>query len=112
MKRKYPAKIFWFNALMNFLFHFFYLFISGAILCIIGIWVKTCLIIGLIIIGLDLMLSIIEQLHIRKVALSTSDNPEFNRLMDQFYGTDDPDAIKKFIEEKISSTQPFDPDEK
>ena len=47
MERKYPTKMFWFFVLTNFLFHFFYLSVPGIILCIVGIWVKDCLWIGL-----------------------------------------------------------------
>ena len=50
--------MFWFFVLTNFLFHFFYLSVPGIILCIVGIWVKSCLWIGLAILGLDVILSI------------------------------------------------------
>ena len=111
MERKYPTKMFWFFVLTNFLFHFFYLFISGIILCIIGTWVKSCLWIGLTILGLDVILSIIEQLRIRKAAVSHSDNPEFNELMNAFCGTDGLDAVKNIVDEKIKSTTPIESQE-
>ena len=111
MERKYPTKMFWFFVLTNFLFHFFYLFIPGIILCIIGIWVKSCLWIGLAILGLDVILSIIEQLRIRKAAVTPSDNPEFNELMDAFYGPDGLDAVRKIVDQKIQSTSPVEPQE-
>ena len=99
MERKYPAKLFCFFVITNFLFRFFYLSISGIILSIVGIWVKPCLWIGLAVFGLDLILSIIEQLRIRKAVMTPSDNPEFNELMDDFYGTDGFEAVKQFEEE-------------
>ena len=111
MERKYPTKMFWFFVLTNFLFHFFYLFISGIILCIIGIWVKSCLWIGLTILGFDVILSIIEQLRIRKAAVTPSDNPEFNELMDAFCGPDGLDAVRKIVDKKIQSTSPVAPQE-
>ena len=46
MEREYPQKMFWLFVLTNFLFHFFYLSVPGIILCIVGIWIKTCLYIG------------------------------------------------------------------
>ena len=101
MERKYPPKAFWKFVLTNFLFHFFYLSVPGIILCIIGIWVKTCLWIGLAILGLDLVLSIIDQIRIRKAAVTRSDNPEFNKLMDAFCSTDGLDAFGKVLDEKI-----------
>jgi len=104
MERKYPAKMFWFFVLTNFLFHFFYLSIPGIILCIVGIWVKSCLWIGLAVLGLDVILSIIEQLRIRKAAVTPSENPEFNELMDAFCSPDGLDAVRKIVDEKVKST--------
>lgn len=103
MERKYPTKMFWIFVLTNFLFHFFYLSVPGIILCIVGIWVKTCLWIGLVILGLDLILSIIEQLRIRKAALTPSDNPEFNELMDAFCGPGGLEALGKMLDEKMET---------
>lgn len=100
MKRKYPGKLFWFFVFTNFLFHFFYLSIPGMILCIIGIWVKPCLWIGLAVLGLDAILSIIEQLRIRKTVVTPSDNPQFNAFIDAFYGPDGLDAEGKIVDEK------------
>ena len=103
MKRKYPTKMFWFFVLTNFLFHFFYLSIPGIIFCIVGIWVKPCLWIGLAILGLDVILSIIEQLRICKAAVTHSDNPEFNELMDAFCSPGGFEAFGKVLDEKIQS---------
>ena len=104
MERKYPTKMFWLFVLTNFLFHFFYLSIPGIILCIVGIWVKYCLWIGLAILGLDAILSIIEQFRIRKAAVSPSDNPEFNELMDAFCSSDGFEAFGKVLDEKIKTS--------
>lgn len=104
MERKYPTKLFWLHVLANFLLHFLYLFIPGIVLCIVGIWVRFCLWIGLAILGLDIILSIIEQLRIRKVATTPSDNPEFNELMDAFCGPDNLDTVRKVVDKKIKST--------
>ena len=111
MERKYPAKMFWFFVLTNFLFHFFYLSVPGIILCIAGIWNKTCLWIGLAILSLDLILSIIEQLRIRKAAVTRSDNPEFNELMDAFCSSDNLEAFRQILDEKLNSTPQFQPPE-
>lgn len=105
MERKYPAKMFLMFVLTNFLFHFFYLFVPGIILCIVGTWVKSCLWIGLAILGLDLILSIIEQLHIRKAAVTRSDNPEFNELMDAFCSPGGLEAFRNVVDGKIKSAQ-------
>lgn len=105
MERKYPAKMFLMFVLTNFLFHFSYLFVPGIILCIVGMWVKSCLWIGLAILGLDLILSIIEQLRIRKAAVTRSDNPEFNELMDAFCSPGGLEAFRNVVDEKIKSAQ-------
>ena len=111
MERKYPAKMFWLFVLTNFLFHYFYLFIPGIIFCIVGIWVKSCLWIGLAILELDVILSIIEQLRLRKAAVTPSDNPEFNELMDAFCGPDGLEGVRKIVDAKIGATPPVKPQE-
>ena len=112
MERKYPTKMFWLFVLTNVLFHFFYLSIPGIILCVVGIWVKPCLWIGVTVLGLDAILSIIEQLRIRKAAVSHSDNPEFNELMDAFCGPDGFDAVRRVLDEKIKTAPVVEEDEK
>lgn len=104
MGRKYPTKMFWSFVLTNFLFHYFYLSVPGIILCIVGIWVKSCLWIGLAILGLDVILSIIEQLRIRKAAVAHSDNQEFNELMDAFCSPGGFEAFGKVLDEKMKSS--------
>ncbi len=106
MKRKYPTKMFFFFVLTNFLFHFFYLSVPGIVLCIVGIWSKLCLWIGLAILGLDLILSIIEQLRLRRTAITPSDNLDFNEMMDAFCGPDGLEAVRKIVDAKIESTPP------
>ena len=103
-KRKYPAKMFLIGLIGNFLFHYIYLFLPGVILSIIGIWSKVCLCIGLAMRILDLIFSISDQIQIRKACLSASDNPDVNRIMDIFYGTDNSETFQDFIEEKMHST--------
>lgn len=104
MEKKYPAKMFWLFVLTNFLFHFFFLSVPGIILCVVGIWVKSCLWIGLAILGLDLILSILEQLRIRNAAVTPSDNTEFNELMGAFYGPEGLEAVRKIVDAKIGAT--------
>ena len=106
MERKYPTKMFWLFVLTNFLLHFFYLYIPGIILCIVGIWAKPCLWIGLAILVLDVILSIIEQLRIRKAAVTPSDSPEFNELMDAFCSPDGLEAVRRIVDAKIEATPP------
>jgi len=111
MARKYPAKMFWHFVLMNFLLHYFYLFLPGLILSIIGIWVKSCLWIGLAILLLDVILSIIDQLRIAKAATTESDNPEFNELMDAFLGGGGLRSVKELVDQRVMESTPFEPEE-
>lgn len=107
MKRKYPLSFFLFGMVMNFLFHYFYLFLPGLILCIIGIWNLPCLLIGIAVLGLDLLLSFIEQLEIRKGSLSESDNPKYNEFMDACFGTDSK-GIMDLLKQRMQETEAED----
>ena len=108
MERKYPTKLFYWGLFLNFFFHFFYLSVPGIILCIIGIWVKTCLWIGLGILCIDLILSVVEQLRIRKAALTPSDNTEYNQLMEALTGPGGLDAFMQVLDDKIKNTPPVE----
>lgn len=101
MNRKYTLKQFVLGIIICFFIFHFYLFIPGLILLLIGTRVEVCLHIGLALLILDLILSIIEQLRIRKSILSDSDNPEFNELMDAYYDPNHAGAFKEKIDEKI-----------
>lgn len=103
MNRKYPLKMFVFGVLLNFILRYFYLFVPGVLLCFAGLWLTMCLLIGLAVLGLDLILSIMDQFEIRKATLSHSENQEFNEFMDAFCNADDPDAFKKLMQEKMDT---------
>ena len=112
MERKYPKNLFLFFVISDFICHFFYLFVPGVILCIVGIWARTCLWIGLGILGIDIILSVIDQLNIRRVSLTESDNPRFNELMDAFYGPGGKmEDLKSIIDARINEADPFEQDE-
>ena len=49
--------------------------------------------------------------RIRKVAVTSSDNPEFNEFMDAFCSPDGLDAVRRIVDEKIKSTSPAEPQE-
>ena len=110
MERKYPVKFFWFFVLTNFCFHFFWLFLPGILLCVAGIWTKACLWAGIAVLILDLILSVREQLKIRKAAIAESENPEFNDLMDAFCGPDGLEAVSRILEEKMPESAPAESD--
>ena len=81
--RKYPTSLFIIGFITNILFHFFWLFIPCIILLIIGIFVKPCLYIGLALWLIDIILSLIEQFHIRQAFLKESDNPDFRAFLEE-----------------------------
>ena len=56
-----------------------------------------------------MILSSIGQLRIRKVAVTPSDNTEFNELMDAFYGPDGLDAVRRIVDAKIEVMSPAEP---
>lgn len=102
-KRKYPASLFVIGLITNAVFHFFYLFIPALILIFVGIWVKKCLYVGLGLLLLDILLSLIEQLRLRHVSVSDTDNPDFAAFQDAlFSGGNWMDNVKGFVEEQIN----------
>lgn len=109
MERKYPAKLFWFFVLTNFLFHFFYLSVPGFLLCFVGIWSPACLKVGLAILAVDLILSIWEQTRIVR-AVETSTHPDVVELMDILSGPEGLRGVKTWADKRIGETPPIDPD--
>lgn len=104
--RKYPIGLFVIGFITNILFHFFWLFIPCIILLIIGIFVKSCLFIGLVLLLIDIVLSLIEQLRIRQAFLKESDNPDFRAFQDALSkGGNWKDNIGEFLNQKISDPQ-------
>lgn len=78
-----------------------FLFIPGTVLCVVGIWSQTYLYVGLAVLGLDLILSIVEQVRIRNAAVGQSENPDFNEMMDAFCGQGGLRAAGKMFDEKL-----------
>ena len=102
MNRKYPFKMFLFGLMLNFFIRYALLFLPGLVLCLIGIWSKKCLAIGLAMWIVDLVASFVAQLQIRKTVLSESDNPEFHEIMDDCFDPDDPKSVIHWVEERAN----------
>ena len=101
--RKYPTSLFIIGFITNILFHFFWLFIPCVILLIIGMFVKTCLYIGLALLLIDILLSLIEQFRIRQAFLEESDNPDFRAFQDALSkGGNWRDNIGELLNQKMS----------
>lgn len=81
-ERKYPKSLFIIGFTTNVIFHFFWLFVPCIILLIVGIFVKPCSYIGLALFIIDMFLSFIEQMKIRKAFLVDSDNPGFHKFQE------------------------------
>ena len=104
--RKYPISLFIIGFITNILFHFFWLFIPCIILLIIGIFVEPCLFVGLALLLIDIVLSLIEQLRIRKAFLEESDNPDFRAFQDALSKDGNwKDNVSELLNQKISDPQ-------
>ncbi len=104
--RKYPASLFIMGVATNVLFRYGWLFIPAIILLIVGIFVKTCLYMGLAILLLDIMISLIEQIKLRKTFLAESDNPDFQAFQDALSKDGSwQDNLGEFFSQKISDSQ-------
>ncbi len=100
MQRHYNPSLFLLGFLSN-LTKNFYLFIPAMILCVIGIWVKPCLYIGIVLLAIDVLISLIEQLQIKK-AVETSTNPNFAPWTEMMSRDDWKDEIINAVNEKIA----------
>ena len=104
--RKYPTSLFIIGFVTNILFHFFWLFIPCVILLIIGVFVKTCLYIGLALLLIDIVLSLIKQFRIRQAFLEESDNSDFRAFQDALSKNGNwKDNIGELLNQKISDPQ-------
>lgn len=105
-KRRYPLRLFFIGFMMNLLAHFFWLFIPGIVLLIVGIWVPWSLYAGLALLGIDIIASFIEQMGIRRAMLTESDNEQFRKFQDAVTLGDDPfAAIKNFVEGAVEENK-------
>ena len=105
-KRKYPTSLFIIGFITNILFHFFWLFVPGIVLLILGIFYQTCQYIGVSLLFIDVVLSFIEQLRIRQAFLEESDNPDFQAFQDALSKDGNwKDNISEFLNQKISDSE-------
>ncbi|MBQ3003853.1 MAG: hypothetical protein IJD82_08980 [Clostridia bacterium] len=104
--RKYPAKLFILGLVSNILFRFFWLFVPAIVLLIIGIFIKPCLYIGLLVLLADMALSLIGQIRIRQTFLAESDNPSFKAFQESLSKDGDwKENIGDFLSQKIAEAQ-------
>ena len=104
--RKYPTGLFIIGFITNLLFRFFWLFVPGVVLLMIGIFVKSCLHIGLALFLLDIVISLIEQIRIRKTVLGESGSSDFKAFQDALSKEGNwKDNLGEFLNQKISDSQ-------
>lgn len=101
--RKYPNRLFVIGFFSNLFLRFCWLFVPSVVLLIVGIFVKPCLYIGGIIFFIDVILSLVEQIKIRKTFIEESDNPDFKRFQDALSKDGDwIENVKSFVEQQTS----------
>ena len=110
-KRKYPISLFLIGFITDVLFRFSWLFLPGAVLLVIGLFSKPCQYIGQTLLLTDIVISLIDQIMLRKAFLSESDDEDFQDFQDSVSGSDGwRNGVRSFLEKRISGEQ-NDPDE-
>lgn len=106
--RKYPLSLFITGFITNMLFRYWFILLLAIILLIIGIWNENCLQIGIIFLGVDIALSLVEQWKVRKTMLEESDNPDFREFQDAVLSGDWKQNVKDMVESKIQEENEID----
>ena len=102
--RTYPFKLFLAGFLLNLFIKFFFIFLLGVLLLIIGIWVKICVYIGAFLFLTDILLSLFDQMKSRKTVLKNND-PNFEEFQNAVLSPDWENNVKDFVKTKISRHQ-------
>lgn len=79
---KYPFGMFLIGFIINFFFRYSVLFFPGIIMLIVGIWVDWCFYASLVLLIADLVLSLLQQLKVRRMFLSLTGNNPFIQFQD------------------------------
>lgn len=91
-KKKYPLSLFIMGLFMNLIKNFL-LFFSSIVLLVIGIWIKWCLFLGLILMFINIAISLSEQIQIRNTVLN-SNNPNFTKYQEAILSSDWRDNVR------------------
>ena len=103
-KRRYPTSLFFIGLVTNIMFRFSWLFVPGIILLIVGIFFKPCLWAGIAALAIDLLVSLIDQLRIRKAFFEESDSPDFVAFQDALSKDGNwMDNLGELLNQKISN---------
>lgn len=93
------------NLIKNFL-----LFFGGIILLIVGIWVKWCLIFGIVLLFIDVVIALVGQIRIMNTAIN-SDDPNFTEWQNAMLSPDWKDRIMDLTETKMDDLNYNDSEE-
>ena len=86
----------------NVLFRFIFLTLPAVILLIVGIWVFPCLIAGVLPVAVSVVVSLAEQLRIKKAFETESDNEDFEKFRKAVAGNDNwMDGVKEFVDARM-----------
>lgn len=106
---KYPFSLFIIGFITCAIFRFFWLFLPSMVLMMVGLFVTPCLYIGLLVLALDIVLSLVEQLRLRRTFLKESDSSDFNEFAKSVSQSEDwRDGVASFLERKMTSAPPVE----
>ena len=108
MKKKYPKELFFFGIVSN-IIQKFYLWIPGLFLLLIGVWSRTCRILGLLLLAAAVIYAVYMQIVIKRTFEMESDNPNFKPFQDAVMGGGNwMENVIKMVEEDSESFEPDD----
>ena len=108
MKRKYNSTLFWLGFLLN-IVRLFWIGIPAVILLMIGIWVRPCLYIGSALLLVLLLVALVQQLQIKKMA-ETDNDPAFAPFAEAMCSDNWREQIVSMVNEKIDAQRNEGPD--
>ena len=107
--KKYPTGLLVIGFLTNVLLRYFWLFVPAAVLLIVGCFYPVCLYIGAAILLLDIVLSLVMQLKIRKAFLAESDNSDFKEFQQALSEEGDwKENVEELVSQKITDAEDKD----
>jgi len=105
-RRRYPKGLFIMGFITNLLLRFVWLFVPGVILLIAGIFIRPCLYLGALVLLLDVIVSLTEQIRLRRTFLKESDHPDFRSFQEALSaGGDWKENIQDWFNQRMADQQ-------
>ncbi len=102
-KKKYPFILFISGFFMNVFVRYFWVLVAAVLFLLAGIFINWRLYVGIGLLALDIVLSLIGQLQIRRTMLSESDNEDFGELQDAVSADGNVlENVRRLVEEKAA----------